>query len=126
MRKLFYGIETESNCSDLVARPDVDIVAITRCPVSAAVNAISTVWEPGVGYSDVSAGSSFVMVTSFKKGSRCPKDRSILTYSLSENPNSKHYADQTRMFSRKEWVNPPFCADEVKSTAKSVKVVSGK
>jgi len=88
-------------------------------------NAISTIWEPGVGYSDVSAGSSFVMVTSFKKGSKCPKDRSILTYSLSENPNSKHYADQTRMFSRKEWVNPPFCADEVENTAKSVKVVRG-
>ena len=88
-------------------------------------NAISTIWEPGVGYSDVTAGSSFVMVTSFKKGAKCPKDRSILTYSLSENPNSKHYADQTRMYSQKEWVNPPFCASEVEKTAKSVKVVKG-
>ncbi len=88
-------------------------------------NAISTVWEPGVGYSDVTAGSSFVMVTSFKKGSKCPKDRSILTYSLSENPNSEHYADQTKMFSKKKWVDPPFCASEVERTAESVDVIRG-
>ncbi len=61
------------------------------------------------------------MVTSFEGG--CPKDRSILTYSLSENPESNHYADQTRMFSDKEWVNPPFCPGQVKRTAKSVEVL---
>jgi Penicillin amidase len=51
------------------------------------------------------------MVTSFTGG--CPDDRSILTYSQSENPNSPYFADQTRMFSNKEWVDPPFCASEV-------------
>jgi hypothetical protein len=50
-------------------------------------------------------------VTSFGDG--CPDDRSILTYSESENPNSPYFADQTRMFSDKQWVDPPFCADEV-------------
>ena len=79
-------------------------------------NAINVSWsadpaEPG--YPNVPHGSSFVMVTSFNGG--CPDNRSILTYSESENPNSPYYADQTRMFSKKEWVDPPFCASEVNS-----------
>jgi acyl-homoserine-lactone acylase len=77
-------------------------------------NAINVSWsgdpaEPG--YPNVPHGSSFVMVTSFTGG--CPDDRSILTYSQSENPNSPYFADQTRMFSQKEWVDPPFCLSEV-------------
>jgi acyl-homoserine-lactone acylase len=65
--------------------------------------------EPG--YPDVTHGSSFVMVTQFTNG--CPDDRSILTYSQSANPDSPYFADQTRMFSNKQWVDPPFCESEV-------------
>jgi acyl-homoserine-lactone acylase len=77
-------------------------------------NAVNVSWsgdpnEPG--YPNVPHGSSFVMVTSF--GSGCPDNRSILTYSQSENPNSPYFADQTRMFSNKQWVDPPFCASEL-------------
>jgi acyl-homoserine-lactone acylase len=77
-------------------------------------NAINVDWVgsgPEPGYPNVPHGSSFVMVTSFTGG--CPDDRSILTYSESENPNSPYFADQTRMFSKKEWVDPPFCMNEV-------------
>jgi acyl-homoserine-lactone acylase len=77
-------------------------------------NAINVDWVgsgPEPGYPNVPHGSSFVMVTSFTGG--CPDDRSILTYSESENPNSPYFADQTRMFSKKEWVDPPFCLNEV-------------
>jgi acyl-homoserine-lactone acylase len=84
-------------------------------------NAIGADWEPGVGYSDIEDGSSFVMVTSFEGG--CPRDRSILTYSLSENPASEFHSDQTRLFSEKKWVDPPFCKGQVKKAAESVDVV---
>ena len=90
-------------------------------------NAINVSWsgdpaEPG--YPNVPHGSSFVMVTSFTGG--CPDDRSILTYSQSENPNSPYFADQTRMFSRKEWVDPPFCLSEVNGDPSlSTEVVQG-
>lgn len=85
-------------------------------------NAIGDRWEEnGPGYSDVSGGSSFVMATAL--GDRCPRDRSILTYSLSENPDSPHFSDQTRMFSRKKWVNPPFCAKEVRRQSRSREVI---
>jgi acyl-homoserine-lactone acylase len=90
-------------------------------------NAINVSWsgdpaEPG--YPNVPHGSSFVMVTSFNGG--CPDDRSILTYSESENPNSPYYADQTRMFSNKEWVDPPFCASEMNGNPSlSTDVING-
>jgi acyl-homoserine-lactone acylase len=90
-------------------------------------NAINAPWVgsgPEPGYPDVPHGSRFVMVTSFTGG--CPDDRSILTYSESENPNSPYYADQTRMFSKKEWVDPPFCASEVDDNPSlTTKVISG-
>jgi hypothetical protein len=78
-------------------------------------NAINVGWDPGGGgYPDVPSGSSFVMATAFEDDAACPvDDRSILTYSLSENPDSPYYADQTRMFSNKEWVNVPYCESEI-------------
>jgi acyl-homoserine-lactone acylase len=82
-------------------------------------NAISAPWG-GDGFDPVEHGSSFVMVTSFRDG--CPDDRSILTYSLSESPSSPYYADQTRMFSEKQWVNPPFCPAEVRRAEPVAKV----
>jgi acyl-homoserine-lactone acylase len=90
-------------------------------------NAINVNWVgsgPEPGYPDVPHGSSFVMVTSFTGG--CPDDRSILTYSESENPDSPYFADQTRMFSNKEWVDPPFCLSEVNGDPSlSTEVVKG-
>jgi hypothetical protein len=56
------------------------------------------------------------MVTQFKDtaGGQCgADDRTILTYSQSANPDSPYWKDQTEMYSGKQWVNPPFCADEV-------------
>ena len=46
------------------------------------------------------------------------RDRTILTYSESANPNSKHYADQTRLFSQKKWIDPPFCPGQVEKAAR--------
>jgi acyl-homoserine-lactone acylase len=88
-------------------------------------NALQDIWDPSAGYDDIVHGSSFVMVTAFD-GDKCPDDRSILTYSESDDPTSKHYADQTRMFSQKQWVDPPFCDEEVQKTATSTQVVRGK
>ena len=91
-----------------------------------AFNVITDRWQPPAGYPDVTDGSSFIMVAGFDKGGKkCVKDRTILTYSESANPNSKHYADQTRMFSNKEWLNPPFCRSQVEEAAKSTKVIRG-
>jgi acyl-homoserine-lactone acylase len=75
-------------------------------------NAINVEWEPGAGYPNVPHGSSFVMAAQLT-GGRCPESRSILTYSQSTNPASRFFADQTRMFSRKRWVDMRFCEREI-------------
>jgi acyl-homoserine-lactone acylase len=37
-----------------------------------------------------------------------PQARTILTYSESANPASPHHADQTRLFTQKQWVTERF------------------
>jgi acyl-homoserine-lactone acylase len=80
-------------------------------------NAINVSWTgsgQNAGYSNVPHGSSFVMAAQFTDDPDCPVDaRTILTYSQSTNPNSPYFADQTRMFSRKEWKDERFCEDEI-------------
>ena len=81
-------------------------------------NAINVSWDPPKGWPNVPHGSSFVMAAQFTGDSGCPVDaRTILTYSQSTNPDSPYFADQTRMFSKKQWVDPPFCADQVRKRA---------
>jgi acyl-homoserine-lactone acylase len=80
-------------------------------------NAINVSWTgsgANAGYSNVPHGSSFVMAAQFTDDPDCTVDtRTILTYSQSTNPNSPYFADQTRMFSNKEWVDERFCEDEI-------------
>lgn len=71
-------------------------------------NAIWGPWETGKGITDIADGSSFIIAADMR-GAKCPKVSTILTYSQSENPKSKHYADQTRLFSKKKWVTDRFC-----------------
>ena len=86
-------------------------------------NAISNAWD-GKAYSDVVHGSSYVQVVELGKG--CPDVRTILTYGQSASPESPWWADQTRMYSKKEWVDMPFCEDELaKAPAVSVTKFGG-
>ena len=56
-----------------------------------------------------------------------PTAASILTYSLSENPNSPHRADQTRLFSDKGWVPGRFCQAQIDASPElTVERVSGR
>ena len=75
-------------------------------------NAISAPYVARQGYPDIVHGSSFVMAAELN-GTRCPDSRSILTYSQSANPNSPYYADQTRLYSQKRWVDMRFCTEEI-------------
>jgi acyl-homoserine-lactone acylase len=85
-------------------------------------NVISAPFDGETGtYPDVRHGSSFVQVVHFTDG--CPDVRTILTYSQSTSPESPWYADQTEMFSAKEWVRPPFCEADVQAeTLESVTI----
>jgi acyl-homoserine-lactone acylase len=76
-------------------------------------NAINVSWDASAGYPNVPHGSSYVQTVELRK-SGCPRLRTILTYSQSTSPTSPWFADQTRMFSKKRWVHPPFCPREMK------------
>jgi acyl-homoserine-lactone acylase len=55
-----------------------------------------------VRYGQVTYGSSWVQIVALTR--RGPHGSTILTYSQSENPRSRHATDQTRLFSAKQWV----------------------
>ncbi len=70
--------------------------------------------EPGVGYSPIIHGNSIVQFTTWDdEGKVVP--RGLLTYSQSQEPDSPHYADQTELYSRGEWIDFPFYDEEIET-----------
>ncbi|MGY1503173.1 penicillin acylase family protein [Streptomyces sp. QTS52] len=79
-------------------------------------NKIEPVWDTvNGGYRDNAFGSSHIQAVGWD-GSRCPVARTLLTYSQSSNPNSPHFADQTRLFSAEKWVRARFCEKDILSS----------
>ncbi|MBV9379829.1 MAG: penicillin acylase family protein [Streptosporangiaceae bacterium] len=76
-------------------------------------NAIYVNSEPGDSLTAPDSGSSFIQVVTWPNKSGCPATATILTYSESSNPASPHYADQTRLFSRKQWLPDRFCPAQI-------------
>jgi acyl-homoserine-lactone acylase len=88
-------------------------------------NAIYTTFDPDKGFEPVSQGSSYVQAVTWHSGP-CPDARTILTYSLSTNPRSPFFSDQTEMFNQKKWVHERFCAKDVAAhTATTTTVRAG-
>lgn len=83
-------------------------------------NAI-TLSRPGV----VDSGSSYVQAVTWKSGDACPEVATVLAYSESANPASKHYADQTELFSHKGWVTTYLWPTQVDANAMSTMIVHG-
>ncbi|MFG3512759.1 penicillin acylase family protein [Streptomyces bobili] len=79
-------------------------------------NKIEAVWNPaGGGYTEVTTGSSYMQAVGWD-GGRCPVARTLLTYSQSSNPVSRHHDDQTRLFSGGKWVTSRFCEKDILSS----------
>ncbi|MFC4007015.1 penicillin acylase family protein [Nonomuraea purpurea] len=75
-------------------------------------------------YPEVDTGSSFMMAVDLTRGG--PRTRTILTYSLSANPESPHHTDQTALFSRGGWVTERFTEAEIAADPQLKKItVSG-
>lgn len=70
-------------------------------------NVIFDPWDPHAGYPDVEGGSTYIEVVRVTGG--CPDAHTLLTHSQSTDPTSPYYADQTWMYSRKQWITFPFC-----------------
>ena len=113
-----------------LGRYQFEMRGTTRIPIhggeadpNGEFNAIDLPFDASVpGYRNVVEGSSFVQVVSFN-GTPCPDTRTILTYSQSADPTSPFYADQTAMFSRKEWKVDEFCDAQVAADPTTVTTV---
>ncbi|TSC31699.1 penicillin acylase family protein [Corallococcus sp. Z5C101001] len=72
----------------------------------------------------INNGSSFVMAMQFTDAG--PTGNAVLTYGQSGDPTSAHYADQTRLFSQKQWRPILFTAAQISGDANLVETnVSG-
>jgi acyl-homoserine-lactone acylase len=76
-------------------------------------NVIVTKFSTEKGYTDVEAGATYVQAVQFTDGA-CPVEpRTVLAHSQSTDPTSPFFANGTKLFSRKEWVDMPFCERDV-------------
>jgi acyl-homoserine-lactone acylase len=76
-------------------------------------NAIFENTEPGDSLTTPDTGSSFIQVVTWPAHGACPVGSTILTYSESSNPASPHFADQTKLFSRKQFLPDRFCPGQI-------------
>jgi acyl-homoserine-lactone acylase len=79
-----------------------------------AIGANASPDSDSFGYGQVGAGSSTVQFTELRPD-KAPKAKWILTYSQSENPNSKHFDDQTKLFSKSEFIPMLYTNKEIRS-----------
>lgn len=78
-------------------------------------------FQPGVGWTDVSSGSSWIMTVYFTDDG--PRSEGVLTYSESTNPDSVHSSDQTKLYSNYGWEDLYFTETAVEQAAVTRDVV---
>ena len=84
-------------------------------------NVLQTTFDPAKGFTDVSAGQTYIQAVEFTGGKPCGvRAATNLGHSLSTDPTSPWYANGTRQIARKDWTEQPFCAGDVKRATKPV------
>jgi acyl-homoserine-lactone acylase len=109
------GIALDVPLGDLQAEPrGSERIPIHGCSeVEGCFNIISTERDAQGRY-DPFTGASFVMAAAFDSNGKV-RGEALLSYSQSENPDSPHYADQTRLFSQKQWLPMRFTERQIRS-----------
>lgn len=75
---------------------------------------ISPRFHAGEGLSEIRAGNSYIQVVTWDEN-ECPDASALLTYSQSTDPASPHFADMTRLYAAKGWVDAPYCRDDIEA-----------
>lgn len=75
-------------------------------------NAIYADRVADAGYTQDFTGSSFIMATTWDD-TDCPDAFGVMTYSQSTDPASLHFADSTKLYSQKGWIDLPFCEADI-------------
>lgn len=71
------------------------------------------------GYTPIRHGNSFIQVISWDEAGNL-EARGILTYSQSQEPESDHYDDLTRLYSHGQWIRFPFTEAEIQADDKLI------
>ena len=109
------GIALDVPLGDLQAEPrGSERIPIHGCSELEGCFNIITTERDAQGRYDPFTGASFVMTAAFDQQGRV-RGEAILTYSQSENPRSEHYADQTRLFSQKQFLPMRFTERQIRS-----------
>ncbi len=81
---------------------------------SSMFSAISSRYVGDQGRGNIRSGNSYIQTVTWNE-SPCPDAYAVLTYSQSTDPASPHYADMTRVYSREEWVDVPYCPEDIEA-----------
>lgn len=109
------GIALDVPLGDLQAEPrGSERIPIHGCSEGEGCFNIISTERDAAGRYDPFTGSSFVMTAAFDPNG-VVRGEAILSYSQSENPESEHYADQTRLFSQKQWLPMRFTEQQIRS-----------
>ncbi len=87
---------------------------------SGAWSVISSQLKPG-GYAPIIAGNSYIQVVGWSRGGVLDA-RGLITYSQSDNPDSPHATDLTRLYAKGELPKLPFTEAEIRAD-KQLKVL---
>ncbi len=108
------GIPLGAEWGSVQAAPDADIPIPGCSQLEGCYNSIlSQPSDTEPAKLRALAGSSWIMAVGFTRHG--PKARTILTYSQSENPESRFNADQTKLFSRGRTIHERFSRREILS-----------
>lgn len=69
--------------------------------------------QSGLGYTPVRHGNSYMQTVTWDDNGVVAE--ALLSYSQSSDPDSPHYADQTALYSNKQWVRLPFTDAEIEA-----------
>ena len=84
--------------------------------IEGVYNKVEADFVDGKGYPEVTrTSSSWIMTSEFSDDG--PVVEALLAYSLSSNPDSPYFADQTKLFSGKQWLQVPFNREDVEAAA---------
>ena len=109
------GIALDVPLGDLQAEPrGSERIPIHGCSDSEGCFNVVTTDRDEQGRYDPRTGASFIMTAAFDS-SGTVRGEAVLSYSQSENPQSPHYADQTRLFSQKQWLPMRFTEQQIRS-----------
>jgi acyl-homoserine-lactone acylase len=109
------GIALDVPLGDLQAEPrGSERIPIHGCSEGEGCFNIISTERDAAGRYDPFTGASFVMTAAFDT-SGVVRGEALLSYSQSENPESEHYADQTRLFSQKQWLPMRFTEQQIRS-----------